>query len=218
MPQTHIFADEAGDFKFERKVGASKYFILTTVRMDECDVGDELLDLRRSMVRRGIPIGDKFHASSDLQAVRDEVFAVIGKHDLRVDSTILEKSKSQAHCRVDEPTFYKYAWYYHAKYIVPRQKHKDVDVLLCAAALETKTGKAAFKSAFNEAIQQATINNRWTTEFRPSVADPCLWVADYCGWAVQRKWEMEDLRSHKLINSMIRSEFDLWRTGKVHHY
>jgi hypothetical protein len=30
----------------------------------------------------------------------------------------------------------------------------------------------------------------------PHMSDPCLQVADYCTWAIQRKWERGDERSH----------------------
>ena len=36
---------------------------------------------------------------------------------------------------------------------------------------------------------------------------PCLWVVDYCVWAIQRKWEREDARSHVLTQDKIKSEF-----------
>jgi hypothetical protein len=43
-------------------------------------------------------------------------------------------------------------------------------------------------------------------------------VADYCTWAIQRKWERQDQRSHALIASKVQSEFDVWARGKVQYY
>jgi hypothetical protein len=51
-----------------------------------------------------------------------------------------------------------------------------------------------------------------------SAKDPMLWVADYCAWAIQRKWETGDTRSHKLIEEKISTEFDLWSVGQTHYY
>lgn len=219
MPQIHVFADEAGCFKFERSQGASRYFILTTIKTESCDIGNELLDLKRSLLRRGIKVGDKLHASPDSQAVRDEAYNVIRKYDFRTDCTILQKSKAQPQTRATEADFYQYAWFYHGKYITPRFCTKDNDVLVTAAALETKVGKAAFKSAFNNAIQQTKpFGGTLTTAFPESVADPCLWAADYCAWAIQRKWELGDRRSYDLIGHTVRSEYDLWRYGKTEYY
>ncbi len=219
MPNVHIFADEAGCFRFDRSNRASRYFILSTIKSNSTDLGNELLDLRRSMLRRNRPVGDKFHSSPDRQDIRDEVFNVIQRHQFVLDSTILEKSKAQPQTRSDEATFYQYAWFYHAKYLTPRVCFGDNDVLVTAAALETKVGKAAFKNAFNNAIQAVKPPHaRLVTDFPASNADPCLWAADYCCWAIQRKWELQDMRSYDLIGDKVRSEYDLWRRGNHHFY
>jgi hypothetical protein len=89
---------------------------------------------------------------------------------------------------------------------------------VCAAALETNKGKAAFKLAFNNVIQQTAPGTRWATDLPPSAAEPCLQAADYCAWAIQRKWKMGDMRSYELIESKIATEFDLWRRGTTYHY
>jgi hypothetical protein len=170
------------------------------------------------MLLRGLALGDKFHASSDAQAVRDEVFNLLRQHDFRIDATVLEKRKAYPYVRPDEPTFYRYAWYYHAKYVVPRTAVAGHDLFISAAALETKKGKAAFKLAFNNVIQQTAPGTNWATDFPLSVADPCLQAADYCAWAIQRKWEMGDLRSHILIADKIVTEFDLWAPGAITYY
>ncbi|HXS32966.1 MAG TPA: hypothetical protein VN758_04225 [Solirubrobacterales bacterium] len=95
MADRYLFSDEAGDFEFSRKSGASRYFILGTVTADDCEVGDRLLQLRRELGWRGVRLDKVFHATDDPQAVRDEVFSTLAESDLRIDATILEKSKTQ---------------------------------------------------------------------------------------------------------------------------
>ncbi len=51
-----------------------------------------------------------------------------------------------------------------------------------------------------------------------SAKDPMLWAADYCAWAIQRKWESGDDRSYVLIENKIVTEFNLWEIGKIHYY
>jgi hypothetical protein len=53
------------------------------------------------------------------QATRDAVFAILGKHEFRIDATILEKSNAQPQTRTSEATFYRYAWFYHFKHVGP---------------------------------------------------------------------------------------------------
>jgi hypothetical protein len=39
-----------------------------------------------------------------------------------------------------------------------------------------------------------------------NASDPCLWAADYCTWAIQRKWERRDERAYELIAAAVASE------------
>ena len=93
------------------------------------------------------------------------------------------------HTRRDEATFYKYAWFYHAKFLTRKIFPKSKDIFISAAALETNKGKAAFKAAFHEAIEQTAGHDGFVMDFPFAVADPCIQVADYCSWAIQRRWE-----------------------------
>lgn len=213
-----VFADEAGCFTFKRQKGASTYFLLCTLTTDDCGMSKDLLSIRRSLQLGGDTERNKLHATSDPQEVRDEVYKVMAAHQFRVDATILQKCKAQPHTREDEPTFYRYAWYYHFKNVGPRLlKHAD-KLMITAAALGSKRTKAAFKQAVNNTVQQITPRSQWEIAFMESSEDPMLWAADYCAWAIQRKWEIGDDRSHVLISNKIRSEYDLWRHGKVEYY
>jgi hypothetical protein len=214
----YVFADEAGDFEFARKQNVSRYFIVCTVAMDDCAAGPCLLELRRKLARDGHELGDYFHASEDKQLVRDSVFELIRGLDLCVDATIMEKSKAQPQTRVDTHRFYKYGWYYHFKYIAPRILAGHDEIMIAAASLGTKRDKAHFKAAINDVAQQTARVGKITAEFIPAAADPCIQIADYCAWAIQRKWERADLRSYNLIADKVVRERDLWQAGTVHYY
>ena len=45
-----------------------------------------------------------------------------------------------------------------------------------------------------------------------------LQVADYCNWAIYRKWTKDDLRSYKVIKPAIASEFDIFQSGNTIWY
>lgn len=120
----YAFGDEAGNFDFSRGQGAARYFVLCTVSADSCDVGDDLLHLRRELGWRGLHLEHhSFHATEDPQAVRDEVYDLLGRSDFRVDATILEKRKAQPHLE-SERALYKMAWFLHFKHIAPRIAQK----------------------------------------------------------------------------------------------
>src|SRR4051812_38799907 len=95
MPNKFVFADEAGCFTFNREPNVSKHFILCTVVMDDCAVGTELLTLRRRLAWEGAALGVYSHATTDAQAVRDEVFKAITNFPFTVQTQIMEKCKAQ---------------------------------------------------------------------------------------------------------------------------
>ena len=203
----YVFADEAGNFDFSDKGGASKYFILTTVTAESTAAGDALLSLRRDLAWDGVALESNFHATEDPQAVRDQVFQVLQQHDFRVDATIFEKRKTQPSLAQNTERFYKTAWYLHFKYIALRIAQSiDDELLVIAAQIGTKKRRKAMRVAISDVVQQST-NCDWEVAFWPADSDPCLQVADYCCWAIQRKHERQDGRSYDLIKDKISSEF-----------
>ena len=186
--------------------------------MKNCDAGNELLDLRRSLKRRRVEVGDRFHASSDTNTVRTEVFSLLANHQFDVDVTLLEKSKASPRERESEAIFYKYAWYFHAKFLAKEFFGKADEVYISAAALETRVGKATFRAAFEEVIQQTALHSNFVIDFPMSIADPCLQIADYFAWAVQRRWELQNTDFYQYAEKHIRSEFDLLRRRDTHYY
>lgn len=208
-----MFADEAGNFDFSESAmaagKASQWFVLTTVTLEDCGIGERLLALRRELAFSGIELpAGYFHAKDDAQAVRDEVFRTLQGFSFRVDATVLNKKETFARLR-DEQRFYKVAWYLHFKYVAPRIIAPGDNVLIVAASLGTKRKRQVFRAAVEDVAAQvvpgrATFHTAtWSAE-----SDPCLQVADYCCWAIQRRWERGDDRSRVLIRDKIRSEFN----------
>jgi hypothetical protein len=64
MARKFVFADEAGCFTFSRGANVSRYFILCTVVMDDCSIGNDLLELRRELVWKNAKLGDYFRNCS----------------------------------------------------------------------------------------------------------------------------------------------------------
>jgi Protein of unknown function (DUF3800) len=218
MPDTFIFADEAGCFTFNRHPNVSKYFILCTVNMKNCGVGVDLLELRRTLAWEGAELNDYFHATVDKQIIRDRVFDGIAKHEFSVQATILEKSKAQSQVRVDKSRFYKTGYYFHFKFGISPMVDMNSETLITTASLGVKKERISFQNAVDDVMRQTQRVGKWRSDFMPSQADPCLQVADYCAWAMQRKWERNDSRSYDLIKDRVTYERDLWSNGTVHFY
>ena len=214
----YIYADEAGNFDFSRNRSASQYFILTTVSIEDHSIESDLLNLRRELVWEGNNLPGPFHASTDKQQVRDRVFDVLSSYDFRVDATVIEKSKSMPRIRTTEEAFYKLAWFYHMKYLANRVASPLDDLLVIAASIGEKKKLAGFRYGLQDVVQQTSRSKTIRVDMWPFSVDPCLQVADYCCWAIQRKWESNDNRSHIFIQNKIRSEYDLFRRGTTHYY
>lgn len=220
MTRRYVFADEAGDLEFRRKSNVSKYFVICATSTDAVDTGHRLLELRRELIWRKMPLGEYFHASEDRQAVRDEVFALIRTLPIRIHATIMEKSKAQPQVRRSKERFYHYGWYYLFKYVSGQITAANAELMVTVASMGTRKGQASFTHAVNDVLQQTIPAQRaqWVSAFCPAAADPCLQIADYCTWAIQRKWERGDVRSYDLIRDQIAYEYDLWARGTTHHY
>ena len=92
------------------------------------------------------------------------------------------------------------------------------EVLVVAASVATKKKQAAYSAAILDVMDQMPQASTLRSAVWTAASDPCLQVADYCSWAIQRKWELGDVRSYKLISSKISSEYDLFRVGRTYYY
>ena len=214
----YLYADESGDFNFSDSPRASRYFILTTVLIDDHGIESALLDLRRELAWEGLRLPQEFHATEDLQLVRDRVFAVLNRYDFRIDATVLEKRKVNPNRRSSEEKFYQYACFYHLRYVVPRVASAADELLVIASSIGIKRKKEDFRFAVEVSMSQTSATDAVQVDAWPAAVEPCLQVADYCSWAIQRKWERGDTRSYDLIKDKIHSEHDLFAGGNRLYY
>ena len=218
MAKKYIFADEAGCLTFNRKPNVSKYFIICTITLSDLNVAAGLVKLRRQMIWDKMAVGDYFHATTDAQEIRDEVFNVILAHNVKIQATICEKAKAIPSTTTSKARFYKYPWFYTLKHGIAPYVNAGDELLVTAASIGSKKERMTFCSELDDVVTQTIKVARWAVDFRPSHCDPCLQVADYCAWAIQRKWERGDTRSYNLIKHMITREYDLWERGTKLHY
>jgi hypothetical protein len=218
MVERYLFSDEAGCFTFSRAPNVSRYFIICTVTMSDLACCGGLYALRRKLVWEKAPLGDYFHATEDAQSVRDRVFEELMKYDFEIQATICEKAKAQPQVRVSRARFYKYPWFYHLKHGIARHIPDETELLVTTASIGTRKEKATFIGNLDDVMAQNVRKGAWTVDFRPAQAEPGLQVADYCAWAIQRKWERGDNRSYDIIRGRITYEYDLWRNGITMYY
>ena len=219
MARICVFADEFGNFDFSPKDGASRYFGLATVTFfDDQQTRADLQDLRFDLAWEGVKHPGPFHASTDQWAIRDRVFTVLEPHNFRVDATILEKRKTNPELRLSRASFYHYIWWLHMRFVTPRIANTADELLVIAASIGTKKELESFRGGVRDVMRQVSPSFTTATAQWPANADTGLQIADYCAWAIQRKWESGDARSYDLVRDKIRSEFDAFSTGSTYYY
>ncbi len=221
--EVYIFGDESGQLEFHPK--ASRYFILTTVVVPDCRVLDELLWLRRQLAWEGLSGHPEFHATDEQQPVRDRVFEVLRHLDFRIDATIFEKRKAHPDLYTTADRFYRYAWFYHFKYLARCVLRDPGSRLLVVPATlgERRKKQELSPDAVRDVVRRTARVREAHCAFWRARTDPCLWAVDYCSWAIQRKWEhtwqgMPDDRSYRLIREKICSEFEIFKRGSTTYY
>jgi hypothetical protein len=76
------------------------------------------------------------------------------------------------------------------RYIASKVATRQDEVLVVTAAVGTKKRAASFNNAVENVMSQISPANALKNVSWPAATDPCLQIADYCSWAIQRKWEM----------------------------
>jgi hypothetical protein len=207
-----IWGDEAGNLDFGAT--GSRYFIICTIVVDDQSLARDLLSLRQDLVRRNVAeLDEGFHATKDVQAVRDEVFALLTGRAIRADATLFLKSKTLARIRA-RPDFIDYfcklAWFYHHRHVLPAVVPAGVAPFIAVATLETKKRRQLHAQALREVMNQCLGRRPHTCAHWTAASHPCLQAADYYTWAVQRWFEGKDSRSWNLVQNQFQTTYKIW--------
>lgn len=173
MP-AYIYADESGNFDFSARSGTSRFFLPTTVVINDHAVEPDLLELRRQPAWDGLGLTGGFHASADNQIVRNRVFGILGRRDFRVDTTITEKRKAEPRICATDTQFCKFAWFSHMRQVAPRVVSPSDSLLVVAASIGKKREQAALISDLQDVMNQTSPTSAVKTAMWPATSDPCL--------------------------------------------
>lgn len=220
--RTYVYADESGNFDFSNGQSATQYFILASVAVHESDIEaieNDLRQLRQDLAWQGYSLPKGFHASNDKQRVRNQFFDILCRHNFRVDATILEKRKASPYIRTSDDRFYRFAWYAHLTGLAPSLSSLSDELLVTAASISKKF-QTAFCAEIKIAERKMPANIAIRCDVVDAAANPMLQVADYCAWALQRKWERQpsDTGSYTRISGNIATEFDLFGGSGIRYY
>lgn len=215
----YVFLDEAGNFDFSPT--GTEYFLIGSITKERpFEACKDLIELKYDLTESGEEL-EYFHAAEDAQSTRNEVFKIIQKHlsGVRIDVLVVEKSKVAPSLR-DEVRFYPKMVGYLLKYIlngVELSAFKEVIVFTDTMPIRKK--KQAMEKAVKVVLAEMLPKTAtYRVVHHDSKSNLDLQIADYCNWAVYRKWDRKDLRHYNLIASAIRSEHDIFKGGTLLYY
>ena len=209
MALVEIYGDESGDFAFSGKAGASRYFIVTTIAARENTLAHQLLNLRRDLMWEGYALPRGFHAQQDSAELRERVYAVIAASGVRIDSTIVAKSEVSKPLQRSNLRFFHFVWFAHLRHVIPRSAGGGDQVMVVGAAIRTQMSETDVRNSLGRIVAEAHPGPGRAHIVNAST-DPMVQAADYCGWAVQRKWERGDFRAYNRVRPLIASEHELF--------
>ncbi|MCS7011018.1 MAG: DUF3800 domain-containing protein [Anaerolineales bacterium] len=215
----YIFLDEAGNFDFSPK--GTRYFLLSSIaKKRPFHAYQELTELKYDLVELGMDI-EYFHAAEDTQAVRNQVFDIIQRHlkGVRVDSLVVEKRKVAPSLREVE-RFYPEMLGYLLRYVLQGHRLEQyAEVIVFTDRIPINKKRKAVEKAMKMTLAKMLPKTaRYRILHHDSKSNFDLQIADYCNWAIYRKWDSGDQRSYRLIKPVIQSEFDIFHRGTTIWY
>ena len=215
----YLFLDEGGNFDFSPS--GTRYFILTSVATRRPFPSHASLDdFKHDCLEYGLET-EYFHCADDNTHVRRKVFELIAGHlgSLRIDCLIVEKLKTGPALREDK-RFYPEMLGHLLKWVIPRELKDGVDeVVVITDTIPIQKKRQAVEKAIKGALaRMLPVGMRYRILHHASRSHYGLQIADYCNWAVFRKWQKGEVEFYDLIKPALKSEFDIFRTGTTLYY
>ncbi len=210
----YIFLDEAGNLDFSKN--GTKYFVLGGITKERpFQAYKELTELKYDLVEHGLGL-EYFHAAEDNQATRNQVFDIIEKNlaDVAVDSIIVEKQKVAKALHPEEQFYPKVLGTLLREILRQYPLAEFAEVVVFTDSLPVQRKRTAVEKGVKmtlTAMLPATVRYRVLHHASKSNLD--LQIADYCTWAIYRKWNTQDVRSFQRIKTAVRREWDVLHAG-----
>jgi len=206
----YTFLDEGGNFDFSPR--GTRYFILTSVTTRRPFQFHSILDsYKHDCLEYGLNT-EYFHCAEDNTYVKRKLFAIIANHinDIRIDSLIIEKSKVELALQ-DGKRFYPEMLGRLLRHVFYHEMKNPLEKIIVI----TDTIPIQKKRHAIEKTIKGTLNKMLPPEIRyrllhhTSRSHYGLQVADYCNWAVFRKWQKEKREGYDYIKQALRSELNM---------
>ena len=227
MRTLFIFIDESGNFDFSPN--GTKYFSISAISTLD-PLGKEGLEkIKYNLMKKGNDV-EYFHATEDAQFVRDIIYNFIKNlEDIKIDSVIIQKNKANPSLYIPEKKkmskkgkgykLYIIALRTLLKYIFERYENSEnIDlVVVTLSSIFDKNKQGLIKMVIKKYLKQE-FQKPFFLYFHECRSDKNTQIADYCSWAIHKKWTDGEMRPYSAIQNKIRSEFDVFGIGESVYY
>ena len=214
-----MFLDESGNLDFS--VSGTEYFVLTCVGMTRPFlIASQLDSYKYDCVEWGLE-PERFHCVEDNRHVRGRVFNIIAGHlnELRVDCLVVEKRKTAPALR-DDRRFYPDMLGYLLRDVIAKFSGQGVDeVIIITDTIPLQRRRQAIQRAVKVALaRELPRRPTYRILHHDSRSHYGLQVADYCSWAIFRKYERGELEYFRGIEPAISGETEIFRSESRLYY
>jgi hypothetical protein len=206
----YIFLDEAGNLDFSPT--GTRFFLLGAITKERpFNAYKELTELKYDLAETSTEL-EYFHASENAQPVRKRVFDVIRAHleGVRIDSLIVEKQKTRPSLQADEKFYPRMLGQLLKRILETYDLRQFKEVLVFTDRIPIQKKRGTIEKAIKVTLARLLPSTaRYRLIHHSSKSNLDLQIADYCTWALYRKWNAGDLRSYQHIQPAVASEFDI---------
>ena len=215
----YVFLDESGDLGFSPK--GSRFYSFCGVTMLRPFALYEQLDNYKYDLIESDDDMESFHYAHDKHHIRRNVIEIISRNlsQLGIDSLIVEKRKTGPALQKAE-VFYPRMLGYLLRYVFrgyDLSKVKEIVVITDTIPIR-RNRREIEKSVKMTLARMSPANVPHRLLHHASKAHYGLQIADYCSGAIFRKWERGDDKHYSNIKPALRSEFDIFQTGRRTYY
>jgi hypothetical protein len=227
MRTLFIFIDESGNFDFSPN--GTKYFVLSAVSTLSPLGKERLEEIKYELMKNGINL-EYFHAAEDKQIVRNQVYSFIERlEDIEIDSIIVQKNKTNPSLYISTKKkkpkkgekLYTKVLQNLLQYIFCRYDNStkiDQVVVVLSSIFDANKRKLIEKTI--KVYLKQIYSKPFYLYFHENRSDKNTQIADYCCWAIYRKWTDGEIRPYNAVKkgNKIKSEFDIFKTGSTLYY
>jgi hypothetical protein len=214
----YVFLDEGGNFDFS--ASGTKYFTLTSIAMYRpFKIRDPWDDYRHELLEYGRDV-EYFHCAEDNRYLRDRLFGILQENSrgVRIDSLVVEKSKTGPALRADN-RFYPEMLGYLLKHVFEKLDKHSSEIIVITDTIPIQKKRKAVEQGIKHALKEMLpVGVKYRLLHQSSRSHYGLQIADYCNWAVFRKWESSETNYYNFIKSAVHSEFEIFKNGSKKYY